>query len=197
LTDCDVPLAVLYWTLTGGVIFVDLWSVRRPPTRSGSGGWSSFVSDRRQHEGEAMFLQFQEHIGSMRRSGANLRLLSATENFQYLPPVGVIPHATTTQPGFDYRRFFQDQTYREPVFMEGARLERLVRESLAYAPIKLGSGESIWLYEVRENKQTIAGSSANTPQSYLVFSSGHMPFFGDARFDVNRYDFSNYSSVYD
>ena len=31
LTDCDVPLAVFYWTLAGGVKFIDLWSVRRPP----------------------------------------------------------------------------------------------------------------------------------------------------------------------
>ena len=29
LTDCDVPLAILYWTATEGVQFVDMWAVRR------------------------------------------------------------------------------------------------------------------------------------------------------------------------
>ena len=32
LSDCDVPLALLYWT-TQGIQFVDMWSVRRRLTR--------------------------------------------------------------------------------------------------------------------------------------------------------------------
>src|SRR5947199_58053 len=36
LTDCDVPLAVMYWTATGGIQFLDLWSVRRRVTRTKS-----------------------------------------------------------------------------------------------------------------------------------------------------------------
>src|SRR5262249_41605107 len=35
LTDCDVPLAVLHWTLSDGVKFVDMWSVRRRLTQRG------------------------------------------------------------------------------------------------------------------------------------------------------------------
>jgi hypothetical protein len=198
LTECDVPLAVLYWTLSGGISFVDLWSVRRTPTRIGNaGGWPHFVSDRSKHEGEAMFLQFEEHINSLSKSTGNPGAVAATDYFQYLPAVGIIPRANKLQQGFDHRRFFQDQTYREPVFMEGARLEHLIRESVAYAPIKLGSGELIYLYEVRQNMQTIAAGGPKIPQSYLIFSSGHMPFYGEARFDVNRYDYSNYSTVYD
>lgn len=198
LTDCDVPLAVLYWTLSGGINFVDLWSVRRTPTRlSSAGGWPHFVDDRPKHEGEAMFLQFEEHINSLSRSIGNTSAVAATDYFQYLPAVGIIPRADKLQQGFDHRRFFQDQTYREPVFMEGARLEHLIRESVAYAPLKLGSGELIYLYEVRQNMQTIAAGGPKIPQSYLIFSSGHMPFHGEARFDVNRYDYSNYSTVYD
>ena len=80
--------------------------------------------------------------------------------------------------------------------MEGARLERLIRESFLYPPLTVGSGEVIWLYQVRQNMQTIA-DGRGTPQPYLVFSSGHMPYYGEARFDLNRYNYSNYSSVYD
>jgi|SRR5687767_5069064 len=198
LTDCDVPLAVFYWTLAGGVKFIDMWSVRRPPTRLNStGGWSNFVDDRFRHDGEARFLQFQAQITELRQLTADPRTVAARDNFQYLPAVGVIPRTTGLRLGFEYRRFFQDQTYREPVFIEGARLERLIRDSTAYAPIKLGTGELIYLYEARQNVQATAGGGALIPQSYLIFSSGHMPFCGEARFDVNRYNYSNYSTVYD
>jgi len=198
LTDCDVPLAILYWTLSGGINFVDLWSVRRTPTRLNSGGnWSHFVDDRTKHEGEAMFLQFQEQIDSLSNSTAGPNSVAAIDHFRYLPAVGIIPQETPQRQGFDHARFFQDQTYRAPVFMEGARLEHLIRESVDYAPIELGSGELIYLYEVRQNAQTIDAGGSSQPQSYLVFSSGHMPFYGEARFDVNRYDYSNYSSMYD
>ena len=128
---------------------------------------------------------------------ADPRTVAARDNFQYLPAVGVIPRTTGARLGFEYRRFFQDQTYREPVFIEGARFERLIRDSTAYAPIKLGTSELIYLYEVRQNVQASDGGGALILQSYLIFSSGHMPFCGEARFDVNRYNYSNYSTVYD
>ncbi|HET6980069.1 MAG TPA: hypothetical protein VFI24_27295 [Pyrinomonadaceae bacterium] len=197
LTNCDVPLAVLYWTLAGGVKFVDMWSVRRSPARLDRGGWCNFIDDRSGHEGEAKFLQFQEQIVELRQSIANPRDVAAIDHFNYLPAVGVIQKSTSGQIGFDHRRFFQNQTYREPVFIEGARLEHLIRDSVSYAPIKLGTGELIYLYEVRQNAQAIDAGGARVPQSYLIFSSGHMPFYGEARFDVNRFDYSNYSTVYD
>ena len=198
LTDCDVPLGVLYWTLTDGIKFVDMWSVRRRLTdRSWSGRWSYFVDDRRPSEGEAMFLQFQDQVGALSAATSNPQSLKAADHFIQLPAVGLIPLATeTSAPGFDYRKFFQDETYREPRFMEGARLQRLIQESFFYPPLTLGSGETIWLYQVRQNMQAIA-EGRGTPQPCLIFSSGHMPYYGEARFDLNRYNYSNYSSVYD
>lgn len=198
LTDCDVPLAVLYWTLSEGIKFIDMWSVRRRLTdRNRSGHWSQFVDDRRPSEGEAMFLQFQDQVGALSKTTSNLQSVEAADHFIRLPAVGIIPLATDkSAPGFDYRKFFQDETYREPRFMEGARLQHLIRESFLYPPLTLGSGEAIWLYQVRQNMQTIA-EGRGTPQPCLVFASGHMPYYGDARFDLNRYNYSNYSSVYD
>jgi hypothetical protein len=199
LTDCDVPLAILYWTSMGGIVFVDLWSVRRrlfaPAT---SGQWEAVLSERRLSESEAMFLQFQEEIKWSEQNLTNFKSLAAEASFDYLPPVGVIPLATKGSPqGFDYRLFFQNQTCRQPVFIEGARFERLIREALRYPPLEMGSGELIWLYEVRQNMQAIAEDGGSAPQAYLIFCNGHMPFCGEARFDVNRYDYSNYSSAYD
>lgn len=200
LTECDVPLAILYWTTTGGIVFVDQWSVRRRLSAPAADGrWDAVLSQRRVSVGEAVFLQFQEEIRWLEENAPNFKSLVADTRFDYLPPLGVIPMATkSSSRGFDYRLFFQNQTYREPVFMEGARLEQLIRASLNYMPIETGSRELIWLYQVRQNMQAIdRGLETPAPQSYLIFSSGHMPFFGEARFDVNRYDYSNYSSIYD
>jgi hypothetical protein len=200
LTDCDVPLAIINWTTLEGIKFVDMWSVRRRVfSPSAEGRWDAVLGERRRSEGEAMFLQFQEHLESLNQPELNPGLVVATAQFERLPPIGVIPITTeSSAQGFDYRKFFQDQTYREPVFIEGARFERLVRESVSYPPLDLGSGELIWLYQVRQNTQPIeSGSSVGPAPPYLIFSSGHMPFYGEARFDVNRYNYSNYSSAYD
>jgi hypothetical protein len=52
VTDCDVPLAVVYWT-AAGLQFLDMWAVRRRlmPGR-----------ERRQVETHAMCAQFQQHL---------------------------------------------------------------------------------------------------------------------------------------
>ncbi len=199
LTDCDVPLAIINWTSAEGIKFVDRWSVRRRVSApSASGKWEAVVDERRRSEGEAMFLQFQEHLKSIARTEPNLKTVVASEHFERLPPIGIVPVVTeASTKGFNYRSFFQDQTYREPVFIDGARFERLIRESISYPPFNLGTGELIWLYQVRHNMQTIAHGGAGASQHYLIFSSGHMPFCGEARFDVNRYNYSNYSSVDD
>jgi len=199
LTDCDVPLAIIRWTRTGGIEFVDMWSVRRRLFEpAAEGRWDEVLGDRRRSEGEAMLLQFQEHIEALYRAEPNPSLVVGSVHFERLPPMGIIPLAIDRSTrGFNYETFFQGQTYRAPVFVEGARFERMLRGSLAYPPLSLGSGELIWFYVVRQNMQAIAAGGPNTPQSYLIFTSGHMPFYGEARFDVNRYNYSNYSSVYD
>ena len=199
LTDCDVPLAIINWTSTEGIKFVDMWSVRRRVfAPSAEGPQDAVLGDRRRSEGEAMFLQFQDQIGSLNRPELTPKTIVANAVFERLPPFGIIPLATETSAGgFNFRRFFQDQTYREPVFIEGARFEHLIRESISYSPLKLDTKELIWLYQVRQNMQPADAGGSGAPQPYLIFSSGHMPFCGEARFDVNRYNHSNYSSVYD
>lgn len=199
LTDCDVPLALIYWTLSGGIEFVDMWAVRRRLTqRALADPWSPLLDDRRASEGEAMFLQFQGQMDDLFSNSVGSPSLVVATNFRYLPPVGVIPEAFgAARNGFPYQTFFAGVTYRAPVFIEGARIEPLMRQALRYTPLDLTSGEMLWLYRVRENRQTINRGGANTPQSYLIFASGHLPFWGEARFDVARWDYSNYSSVLD
>ena len=119
-------------------------------------------------------------------------LVKATEYLRYLPPIGFIPLGTATSVGFDYLRFFADVTYREPVFIEGSRVEPLIRKGISYAPVDLSSGEMVWLYYVRENMESIDRSTTSTPEPYMIFATGHIPWQGDALYDLERWDYSNY-----
>src|SRR5262249_1021071 len=97
--DCDVPLAVLYWTATGGVQFLDLWSVRRRLTHSRTATRFPALSDKRLAASEAMVLQFQEQIAGLRRTLGQASSVVASDYFKFLPPVGVLPIASPTSPG--------------------------------------------------------------------------------------------------
>jgi hypothetical protein len=189
-----VPLALLYWT-TQGIQFVDMWSMRRRLTRPATATrWSPFIDDRRVSQGEAMFLQFQDEIDTLRAPGAVPESVVATQYFSYLPAAGILPLAgMRASRGFDYLQFFSGLTYNKPVFIEGTKMEPLIRTSLAYLPIELRSKELIWLYMVRENMQAIDKSTSSPPQPYLLFASGHIPYQGDAHYDLARWDYSNYS----
>jgi hypothetical protein len=196
LTDCDVPLAVLYWRLSAGIKFIDMWSVRRRLIDPISPDpWNVFTAERRLAEAEAMLLQFEDQIRTLRFPDVDPGLVRATDHFRYLPPVGLIPiHRAGSIGGFTQERFFQNVTCRRPVFIEGAKVESLFRNSLSCKPIDLVSGEMIWLYQVRENRESIARGGTGTAP-YVIFANGYVPVIGDAQYDLSRWDYSNYSGL--
>jgi hypothetical protein len=191
LTRCDVPLAVIGWRATD-IQFIDQWSVRRRITQPAAGGnWPLLVSDQRLSEADAMFFQFQDHLNDLRVGETNTNSLLASDRFAFLPPMGFLPIATgaLTQ-GFAYRTFFQNKVHRDPVFIEGAQVVSLMQEALTYPPIDLSSSEMVWLYQVRENMQTV---QTNPAQAYMVFVNGQVPYRGAARYDLNRWNYSNFA----
>ncbi|HEY0365925.1 MAG TPA: hypothetical protein VGC73_05580, partial [Pyrinomonadaceae bacterium] len=105
LTECEVPLAILYWTLVDGIKFIDLWSVRRRLARRlADKTWSFFTSERTTREGEAMYLQFQTQLKDLAASGVTLSQVKAKDYFKYLPAAGLLPIGGAG--GFDYSTFF-------------------------------------------------------------------------------------------
>jgi hypothetical protein len=126
--------------------------------------------------------------------GAALTSIVTTDYFNYLPASGILPipggkNGNTNS----FASFFEGLTVRGPEFIEGARLQSLLQSSFTYSPIDLATGEFIWLYTVRENIQAFDNNLIKTPQAYMVFSNGHMPYQADARFDGERWDYSNYA----
>lgn len=188
LSDCDVPLALLDWRLDG-LAWVDNWSVRRrpapPPTAA---DWPTLSSGRRRAEAEAVLFQFQEQLAGLLRDAVNPSAIAAPDYFRWLPPAGFLPLAGEGRPrGFDSFGFFAGLTAREVVFMEGARLPALVAAGFAYPPHDLATGELFWRYLLRENRL----DPASDPPC-LVFTSGFLPYFADAQFDLSRWNFSNF-----
>ena len=192
LTPCDVPLALIYWT-ANGIGFTDMWSVRRrPAARPEADRWSPSLDDGRVANAEAMFRQFQEQLEAILRDAPHPEGVAAKSYFRFLPPAGVLPLAGGNSPvGFDYLKFFEGITYRPPVYMEGARAVELLRAALEYAPHDLEDDEVLRVYRVRENMQGQAG--AKPPQAYMIFTSGHVPDHGDARYNLAHWNYSNYS----
>jgi hypothetical protein len=185
VTDCEVPLALIYWT-PAGIQFVDMWSVRRYPTaRLLDSGWPLFVGNRHRNEVEAMFLQFQSQLQGIVSTAPNLSSVIAAQYFDYLPPAGIIPIAGSGgSPGFTYPTFFQQQPYHPPIFVLSSRVDSIVRTALPYPPVNLQNNEAIWLY------QPVQGTNS---APYLVFTNINVPYQGDARFDVTSWNYGNFS----
>jgi hypothetical protein len=177
LTDCDVPLAVIYWT--GGTIrFVDVWAVRRRVYAASEARLSHLFASRRAAEGEARFFQFEEHLLSLMAAQPNPETLVASSAFRWLPPAGIVPLRGGAYPrGFSYEKFFQGKSFGPPVSLSGADLGALLRASLDYPPVDLAAQQFVQLYSVDENTQAL--SASDPPQSYVVFASQEMPHYSD------------------
>jgi hypothetical protein len=196
LTDCDVPLALLYW-IPSGVQFLDMWSVRRRPIVPSIDLRPFAPRSDYPHIALAMIMQFQQHIDDLVRQGGPAGILSAiraTNFFRYLPPCGAFPIVVPGKPaGFVLVILLNGLAYRDPVYIEGAVLEPLLREALSYPPLDLHSDEFFWLYQVRDNAEAIASNTADPVCT--VFAGGHLSYRGDARFNLARWDYSNIASL--
>lgn len=195
LTNHDLPLAIVYWS-TENIKFVDMWSVRWKLTeRSNTGSWNLFTSSRRMAEAEAVFLQFEGQVEDIIQSKEKLESIEAKNYFSYLPAAGMIPisgsylntymekngvKSSAKADGFNPDIFFKNVTIRTPVIIEGVKVEALMRDSLSYSPIDLARNEMMWLYLVRENLKSME-------QPYIIFTSGHIPYQGDAKYDLARF----------
>jgi hypothetical protein len=195
LTDCEVPLALLHWSIRG-IEFVDMWAVRRrlaaSPPPSPMLPW--LLGARRLADAEARLKQFQDQIETLRNAHSAPQAIVATDYFRYLPSAGLLPLRGPQQKGFDLAAYFSTtKTRSKPAVIEGARLEMLLRESLWFPAVEMQNQELVWLYLVRQNKQPGDDLGADGPQLYAAFARGDMPYFGNAHFDVAHWDYSSYA----
>jgi hypothetical protein len=195
LSDCDVPLALLDWRLDG-LAWLDNWAVRRrPATPATADPWPTLSGGRRRAEAEAALFQFQDQLAGLLRDSPNPGAIRAGDHFRWLPAAGLLPQHTAAAAGFD-PGFFDPLPHRDPIeYLNGEQLGAALALSLAYEPIDLAEPELVWLY--LPWRQVAARAAGATPRSYLLFASGHLPPFAVARFDVARWDFSNFAACCD
>jgi len=190
LTECDVPIALLHWRV-GGLVFVDNWAVRRRlAPASIAPSWPTLSGARRAAEAEAVLFQFQEQLAMLIDRSLSAATIRAYEYFQWLPAAGLLPLAGARR-GVDAASFLLAMKTRDPViYIDGARLMELFASSLTQHPIDTSAGEFMWTYRVRQNDLLPTDTGDEFP--YLVFASGHSPYVGTARFDLARWDRSNF-----
>jgi hypothetical protein len=196
LTDCEVPLALIYWSNVRGIGFIDMWSVRRRLTKTAhSEGWHSLVGDRRTSESEAMVLQFQDHIADMLKNpAAPMSTVAAGQYFHRLPPAGLLPLARRDPTGRDFNginptTFFGGHAPRPAAFIDGGIVRSLLADAGKYEPVDLTRGEVVWLYQVLQNDRAFSTTSNVTP--YILFTTAQMLYRGTALFDIARMQESN------
>jgi hypothetical protein len=223
----EVPIALLTWLPGTGIRFLDPWSVRRRAAAP-SGATSVLVPADDAHVAahEARLLQFQDHVADLVRTESDPAAIVAADRFRYLPPAGVLPLRTAGQRGYDPTRFFFGMPTRGPVFLEGAQVVSILRESFGYPAIDLAERTAIWLYLVRENA-TATPATLRIPgtgpadlavpagpltlghllvgrlrpttfeanATYLLFSTAHMRYRADARFDLAHQDAASFAAV--
>jgi hypothetical protein len=181
LTDCEMPLAVLFWTATGGIRFIDLWSVRRKVTDVHiSPDWPGLISRRRLSEAEAMLLQFEDQIEDLRVDESNLGSVVAARRFGFLPAAGLLPMASPNAPlGFNPIVFFGERGSSEVAMLDADSLRGLLQESLYHEPIG-AARERIQLYAIWEN--VLAVEAGESVQPVLVFAKHTLGYRGVSRF---------------
>lgn len=186
LTEIDVPLAVVEWKSSGGLGFIDLWSVRRRICRPNlAGRWDYFLGDRRWVEGEATFLQFQEHIAALQAQAGGASSIAASAYFRYLPALGVLPTTGTgSANGFNPALFFGALASRDVGMLDADQFRVLLRESFRQEPIPLATVNKLQLYQVWENVRAVQAGAAN--QLVTVFASPKLPYSGVARFSYAK-----------
>ncbi|WP_091743271.1 hypothetical protein [Phenylobacterium immobile] len=135
LSDCDVPLAVLYRTLAGGLRFVDNWAARRSISQPSPFGLRGpHLSDRRAAEAEAMMLQFEVQAERLRsEQGAAAPAVQVERWFSHLPPVALL--RTGGAQGLDWKIFLGAHAPVRAVPLSAGLARAVVQRSLEAAAV--------------------------------------------------------------
>ncbi|HEY0172759.1 MAG TPA: hypothetical protein VGB98_17195, partial [Pyrinomonadaceae bacterium] len=165
LSDCDVPLAIVYWSQQG-VRFVDNWAARRLARRQLDLDVESLLRS----YGYERLLQFQRHLRDLFDTVGSLSTREIQNYFAFIPPAGFYPVAGAKSPkGFHTNKFTgRFTTSGQPGEITAARFGALLRESYACPTLDLSSRPVLLTYRVGDNTRAVA-ASASTSQLYQVF----------------------------
>lgn len=188
----EVPLAVVSWdSSAGGAIqFVDVWSVRRSISRPATDSMiAPLGGDGTVATGEAMILQFQDHVGDLGSAKP------ATDALGYFPPAGIvsIPEGQDAEAMTDTGGFFDGLTISGPFYLHASRVAAVVRNAYRFPPVDLAQKEAIWLYQVIAPPDPSA--TEPTKAGYVLFTTGHMSYQANGQYDLSYWNYADYALV--
>lgn len=160
LSDCDVPLAVVYWSQQG-VRFVDNWAARRLARRQLELDVESLLRS----YGYERLLQFQRHLKDLFDSLGALTAVQLQNYFAFVPPAGYFPVTGGKSPrGFSPSNFFKQFTTGQPTNVSADGFGAILRDSFACPDVSLAAKPVFTVLRLSENAAAVA---ASTPSSQL------------------------------
>ena len=171
LSDCDVPLALVYMTGSQGIAFIDAWAVRRRVAgEPASQTWSAWFGPGLDALGEAQLAQFQQQLTEI--PGGSLVGLKAGDWFSWLPPAGFLDATGARQ--LDGRTFLDTLKPARTVPLAPGDVRALLSQALRRDSVKLDGGTQprFRLYAVDGGPQLFVREAPNAPHAEEVWLDG-------------------------
>lgn len=170
LSDCDVPLAMLYLTASGGIVFVDRWTVRRRIAADcAAPSWSALLGEEMDALGEAQLVQFQEQLADV--SDLDIGGLTALDSFAWLPPAGFLD--ATGARRLDWRSFLGTHQPAQEVPLAAGDVRGVLVDALRRDPVRVGDSTRYRVYRVTGSTQWLFVREApNAPHAEEVWLDG-------------------------
>ena len=138
LSDCDVPLALIYWT-DSGIGFIDRWAVRRGLEPMARELGYPLVATSAHSLTRAVFCQFQEQVEELATRISSTPSLATSDLsllFAYVPPVGVVPVlGQNSLGGFDLTSLFGTRASASPTIIPLVHVSGLFQKADSLPPV--------------------------------------------------------------
>lgn len=172
LSDCDVPLGLVYLTASQGIAFIDAWAVRRRVAgEPASEAWSAWFGPQLDALGEAQLAQFQQQLADI--PTASLAGLKAGDWLAWLPPAGFLDAAGARR--LDGLAFLDNRKPAKTVPLAPGDVRALLSQALRRDAVKLDAGSTprFRLYTVNNGgPQFFVREAPNAPHAEEVWLDG-------------------------
>ena len=168
LSDCDVPLALVYLTASG-IVFVDRWAVRRRiASDAAAPRWSALLGEEMDALSEAQLGQFQEQLNDV--SDAAIGALRAADSFTWLPSAGFLD--ATGPRRLDWHSFLgPHQPVSEAPLSAGSVRDVLIA-ALRRDPVPVSEATHYRVYRISGSAQWLFVRESPLPRAEEVWLDG-------------------------
>ncbi len=172
LSDCELPLGLVYLTASAGIAFIDAWAVRRRVAgEPASSAWSAWFGPGLDALGEAQLAQFQQQLSEI--PAGSLAGLKAADWFAWLPPAGFLDASGTRR--VDGMAFLDTRRPARTVPLAAGDVRALLGQALRRDAIDLaaaGNRPRLRLYAVEGGPQCFVREAPNAPHAEEVWLDG-------------------------